>query len=116
MATIFHITTRDNWKRAEAERIYRAESLPTEGFIHCSTREQVVRTADRFFRGRRGLVLLSIDTERVAPEIRYENSEGDGQMFPHVYGELNTDAVTRVSEFEPDGEGLFALPELEGEE
>jgi uncharacterized protein (DUF952 family) len=114
MATIFHITTRKDWNRAQAEGIYRAESLATEGFIHCSTREQVVRTANRFFRAQKGLVLLSIDTDRVGPEIRYENSEGDGQMFPHIYGELNTTAVTRVSEFEPDGEGLFALPEESG--
>jgi uncharacterized protein (DUF952 family) len=111
MATIFHITTRDGWKRAEVEGIYRAESLAAEGFIHCSTREQVVRTANRFFRGHTGLVLLSIDTERVAAEIRYENSEGDGQMFPHIYGELNIDAVKRALEFEPDREGFFALPE-----
>lgn len=111
MATIFHITTRESWNGARAEGIYRAESLATEGFIHCSTREQVVRTANRFFRAQTGLVLLSIDADGVAPEIRYENSEGDGEMFPHIYGELNTDAVTRVSEFEPDGEGFFALPE-----
>lgn len=114
MATIFHITTRDSWKRAEAEGVYRAESLAVEGFIHCSTREQVVSTADRFYRGQKGLVLLGIDADRVAPEVRYENSEGDGRMFPHIYGELNTEAVTRVFEFEPDTEGFFALPEESG--
>jgi uncharacterized protein (DUF952 family) len=116
MATIFHITTRDGWNRAEAEGVYRAQSLPVEGFIHCSTREQVIGTANRFFRGQTGLALLCIDADRVAAEIRYENSEGDGRMFPHVYGELNLDAVTQVLEFEPDREGFFALPEAEGKE
>ncbi len=109
MATIFHITTREDWNRAQAEGVYRAESLATEGFIHCSTREQVVRTANRFFRAQTGLVLLSIDTDGVAPEIRYENSEGDGELFPHIYGELNTDAVEQVLGFEPDRAGHFAL-------
>lgn len=90
-----------------AEGNYRAPTFEAEGFIHCSTREQVIQVADRRFRGQSGLVLLFIETERVDAEIIYENLEGGPELFPHIYGELNTDAVAQVAEFAPDDDGYF---------
>lgn len=110
MATIFHITRRQEWDQAEEEGLYRPETFPTEGFIHCSTSEQVIQVANTRFRGQKGLVLLCVDTEKVGVEIRYENLEGGVQMFPHIYGELNIDAVVRVLEFQPGVDGYFSLP------
>ena len=110
MAIIFHITGREAWDRAKTEGLYRTEMLPVDGFIHCSTREQVIQVADSRFRGRTGLVLLLIDTDKVTAEIRYENLEGGREMFPHIYGGLDIDAVVRVEEFEPGPEGFFAPP------
>jgi uncharacterized protein (DUF952 family) len=111
MATIFHITTRGAWEAARPEGSYRPEAFAAEGFIHCSTRGQVVGVADARFRGRSGLVLLCIDTERVGPEIVYENLEGGRELFPHIYGELNADAVVDVLEFEPGADGYFSFPQ-----
>jgi len=110
MAIIFHITKREAWERAKGAGSYRPEMFPTEGFIHCSTREQVVQVADARFRGQTGLVLLSIDIDQVVPEIRYENLEGGQQLFPHIYGELNVQAVADVATFEPGADGFFTLP------
>jgi uncharacterized protein (DUF952 family) len=122
MAIIFHITTRTAWKNrpsladreggAEGAGAYRTEMFPIEGFIHCSTREQVIQVANIRFRGQTGLVLLSIDTDKVKAEIRNENLEGGEQMFPHIYGEINRDAVVLVTAFEPGADGYFALPTL----
>lgn len=83
--------------------------FPVEGFIHCSTRAQVIQVANARFQGQSGLVLLCIQTEKVAAAIVYENLEGGQQLFPHIYGELNTDAVVRTAEFAPDAAGLFTL-------
>ena len=110
MTTIFHITRRDEWERARREGVYRTESLASEGFIHCSRSDQVIRTADRLFRGQTGLVLLEIDARRVKAEIRYENCEGGQEAFSHIYGALNLDSVVRVSAFEPGADGTFAMP------
>ena len=112
MATIFHITKRAEWERAAQEGVYRAPSLATEGFIHCSTAEQVIRTANRLFAGQRGLVLLEIDTDQVKPEIRYENLEGGEEAFPHIYGALDVESVLRVLAFEPGADGSFAMPSI----
>lgn len=81
-----------------------------EGFIHCSTRKQVITVANARFRGQQGLVLLLIDTDKVKPEIVYENLEGGAQLFPHIYGKLNTDAVVEVATFKPGADDCFKLP------
>lgn len=113
MAIIFHITTRNLRERAAEQGTYRPEAFPVDGFIHCSTRDQVIQVANIRFRGQSGLVLLMIDTDKVKPEIIYENLEGGQQLFPHIYGGLNVDAVVEVVEFEPGADGYFSLPEDE---
>lgn len=109
MSLILHITDRVSWQQAEQLGVYQADSLRSEGFIHCSTPAQVVQTANRYFRGQSGLVLLCIDSDRAQAEIRYEGVAG-GEQFPHLYGPLNLDAVLQVLDFEPGLEGLFELP------
>lgn len=113
MPNIFHITTRDAWASCAADGAigkYQPEAFPIEGFIHCSTSQQVIQVANARFRRQSGLVLLSIDPELVRAEIVYENLEGGEQLFPHIYGELNNDAVVHVSAFEPGEDGTFTLP------
>jgi len=111
MAIIFHITTREAWQSAKPSATYNPELFPIEGFIHCSTRAQIIQIANLRFRGRTGLLLLSIDTNKVKPEIRYENLEGGQQQFPHIYGELSINAVVLVTAFEPAADGTFTLPD-----
>ena len=89
---------------------YKADSLESEGFIHCSTIAQLVGTANLIFKGHTDLVLLLIDTTKVAPEIKYENTVGGEELFPHVYGALNIDAVQKVITYLPNAEGEFELP------
>ena len=110
MATIYHIAKRVEWERAEREGIYRTQTLASEGFIHCSRSDQVIRVANGLFRGQTGLVLLEIDTRRVRAEIRHENCEGGQEVFPHIYGALDLGAVVRVLAFEPGEDGSFAMP------
>lgn len=102
MANIFHITTRDAWERALAAGTYTTPTLDAEGFIHCSHPHQLARVARERFRGQQNLVLLEIDPARVGPEIKHENTEGGTELFPHIYGPLDRDAVTRALPFDPD--------------
>ncbi len=111
MPIIYHITRRTDWEAALATGAYTANSLDAEGFIHCSTAGQVIATANRIFKGKRGLVVLCVDTDRVKPEIFYENLEGGKDLFPHVYGALEIAAVTAVHDFLPRDDGSFELPQ-----
>ena len=110
MPIIYHITRKSDWDAALASGSYTADSLATEGFIHCSTAEQVIATANRIFKGKRGLVLLSVDINRVKAEIYYENLEGGTNLFPHIYGALEIAAVIAVHDFPPRDDGSFELP------
>jgi uncharacterized protein (DUF952 family) len=105
---ILHICSSAAWA-ATKNGDYRCSSLDSEGFIHCSTPDQVVEVANHLFLGQRGLVLLVIDPERVIPNIRYEDA-GNGTLYPHIYGPLNVSAVTGIEPFEPTVEGKFELP------
>jgi uncharacterized protein (DUF952 family) len=109
MKTIYHITPRSNWQQAKATGSYRADSLDTEGFIHCSTSAQVVRTANLWFKNQTDLLLLFIDSDQVESEIRYDAVD-ENEKFPHIYGTLNNNAVFKVIEFEPREDGSFELP------
>jgi uncharacterized protein (DUF952 family) len=95
-APILHITTAAAWAEAEARGVYTADSLATEGFIHCSDPHQVMWVAQQRFSGRSDLVILYIDPSRLRDEVRYENLEGGTELFPHVYGPIPREVVIEV--------------------
>jgi uncharacterized protein (DUF952 family) len=105
---IFHITPRDHWLHDQNQRVYRADSLDSQGFIHCSFQNQLLRTANKWFQGQQDLVVLCIDSDRLTAELRLEESE-PGEIFPHLYGPLNLDAVSDVTALltKPNGEFEF---------
>jgi uncharacterized protein (DUF952 family)/(2Fe-2S) ferredoxin len=109
MNTILHITQRQAWATAKDLGTYRSNTLDTEGFMHCSTVAQVLGSANRFFKGQSDLVILKIDADRVTPEIRYEGADANN-LFPHIYGELNIDAVVGSINLESNPDGSFILP------
>lgn len=108
---ILHITTPEAWATAVAHGRYIPDSLQHEGFIHCSTLAQTAGTANKHYAGAAGLQLLCIDPQRLSAPLVYEDSYGSGQEFPHIYGPLNLDAVTRVLPFPPQADGTFILPQ-----
>ncbi len=108
---IVHITERSRWQTAQPTGTYRADSLATAGFIHCSRPAQVLWVAHNFYRGQTGLVLLCIDPDQVLPEIHYDTI-ATGAQFPHIYGPLNVAAVIQVLDFVPNDRGEFELPEF----
>ena len=110
MPVIYHITRRSDWTAALATGSYTADSLATEGFIHCSTAAQVIATANRLFKGRHDLIFLAIDSSKVGAHIRQENLEGGTDLFPHIYGALEVGAVVAVYPFAPRADGSFDPP------
>ena len=109
MPTILHMTTADDWVRAQPKGEYVIDSLETEGFIHCSLPRQVAGVANALYGSRTDLILLHINADLVAPDIRYE---GDPEAFPHIYGPLNLDAVVNVTPYPPGPDGNFSPPDV----
>ena len=95
---ILHITDKEAWVKAQANGIYRADTLESAGFIHCCRPEQLKGVLDKWFPGVQGLISLEVDTDKVRAKIVDENLEGGEEQFPHIYGPINLDAITDVKE------------------
>jgi uncharacterized protein (DUF952 family) len=117
---IYHITSRTAWLDARTRGDYRAESLETEGFIHCSTEKQVVPVAQKYYAGQSDLLLLVIEPSRLSADLRWEPPSGgapppgvpEGELFPHIYGPINLDAVVQVFDLQSDPDGTFKFPDF----
>ncbi|MGH2806781.1 MAG: DUF952 domain-containing protein [Actinomycetota bacterium] len=109
---IVHITSATQWERAAATGSYEADSLATEGFIHFSFPHQIVRVANAFYRGDPDLVVLVVDPGRLRAPLKFEVPEPGAPEYPHLYGELNIDAVTNVIPFVEGPDGYEVPAEL----
>ncbi|TNE46771.1 MAG: DUF952 domain-containing protein [Deltaproteobacteria bacterium] len=116
MSLLLHITTPQAWEEAQAQGEYKAPSLESEGFIHCSAIEQLVETANIHFKGQSALVVLVVDPTLVTAPIRYEEPAGSNRStnlrFPHVYGPIPSQAVVECVELPVDNDGRFHMPAL----
>jgi uncharacterized protein (DUF952 family) len=102
---IYHIVPRPAWEAAPAGP-FRADSLASEGFIHCSNQDQVARIANLFYAGAARLVVLCVDAGRLAAEVLDEDA-GIGEQFPHVYGPIEREAIVEVRPLQRDAEGRW---------
>ena len=108
---IFHITTASEWNAARSAGTYRASSLETEGFIHCSLPTQVNHVADWFYRDIPDLLLLCIDADALTSKVLWEASaDAFAGEFPHVYGPIALAAVRAAVPW-VRGEDGFEVPD-----
>ena len=95
---IYHLAEPDDW--AKSTDTYSPPGVEAEGFVHCSTAEQLPIVARERFRDHNGLVLLTIDPEGLDHEsLVYEDLHASGEVFPHVYGGLPTSAVVATGPY-----------------
>ncbi len=105
LQTIYHITSRAAWEQAQKAGEYRAESLDSQGFIHLSQAHQVLGVLKAFYADQFGLVVLVVEVNRLKTGLKLEppvhpkpgaSLPPENELFPHLYGPLNLDAVMRV--------------------
>lgn len=95
MTDLLHISTPAGWAAARAAGEVAPDSLAVEGFVHCSTRDQLAGTLARHFAGAGELVVLVLDPDALGADLRWEESR-PGERFPHVYGPIPVGAVVAV--------------------
>lgn len=109
---IYHLTTPTHWSRFGPGEGYVSETFDQEGFIHLSTESQVPGVLQRYYWGVPRLLKLHVDEMKLTAELKYEPATG-GELFPHLYGPLNREAVARVEEItQPLSVGLVLFPGL----
>ncbi len=92
---IYHVVTEQNWQKALQQGFYEADSLALEGFIHTSKAEQVPGVLERYYKNKTGLLLLHIDETKLTAPLKFELAPSINEVFPHIYGRLNIDAVVK---------------------
>jgi uncharacterized protein (DUF952 family) len=112
MPAIFKICPAPHWRDAERVGVFCGSELDRrDGFIHFSTAAQAVETAAKHFAGQSNLVLVRVDTDRLGDKLKWEVSRG-GALFPHLYGDLDLAAVTRVNPLPLGADGSHMFPPL----
>ena len=94
---IYHVALPSVWERYKTKPSYQPDSLATEGFIHCSYQSQLEGVLERYFSGVEKVMILTIDTDKLFSKLVKEPSTND-ELFPHIYGRLNLNAVVDVQE------------------
>lgn len=107
---IYHIVAAEEWRDQRSNQPYEADSLASEGFIHCTGEvERLLWVAERFYREQPGdFFVLVINTDALQSPLRWE--EADNHLFPHIYGPINMDAVAQIVPFPRGDSGAFLPP------
>jgi uncharacterized protein (DUF952 family) len=113
LSIIYHIAFRSDWEEALRNGEYRmstlGKTLEEEGFIHASTSRQVAPVANLLYPEGSDLLVLEIDTDRLYFEVRYDYVADQNELFPHIYGPLNTGAVVRTHRLTRGDDGQFSF-------
>jgi len=96
---IFHIAAKTDVPNNKIFSEYRCDSLATEGFIHCCEAHQLSGVVSRYYQDNDDVVLLELDVDKLEPALIRENTVGGSELFPHLYGPINAEAVIAVIPF-----------------
>lgn len=109
--TILHLATAADWEAARGTGTYEVSSrgltLAQQGYVHCSTAEQLPGVvATHYADVTEPLVLLELEEsllEAAGSPVKWEPVPGAAQPFPHVYGPILPTCVVSVSPFRHPG-------------
>lgn len=107
--TIYLVKPKGAWEADFHDGFFGWATLKAEGFLHAADIHTVLDVANRKFAEETAMVLVTVAGERVTAQIRWEGKP-EGVRYPHIYGLLNADAVTEVTDLEKDAKGQYKLP------
>ena len=94
---VYRLILRPDWAAAQDAGIAPLRAVDrADGYLHLSTRAQVIETANRHFAGATDLLALEIPLDAIADKVKFEPAPKRGEDFPHLYGALSVADVTRV--------------------
>ena len=94
---VYRLATRAEWIEAqETGRVPLRDIDEKDGYIHLSTRDQLLETARLHFAGERDLLALEIPLQQIATHVRFELAPKRGEEFPHLYASLEHGWVSRA--------------------
>ena len=101
----YHLVPSEVWGAANGEW-YTPEAYDADGFIHCTNgTDEIVKVGNMFYTGDpRDFLLLELKVAQIASDWRYDV---EGEVYPHIYGPLNTSAIVRELKVVRGEDGAF---------
>ncbi len=108
---IFHLVTKRKWREYQRNGFYSPKDplLPKDEttWVECLKASQVEGAANSRFQGRKSLLMLVVDSRRLAGKMEYR--EVEGERLPMVEGGINLDAILDKIELIPNNKGEFEI-------
>jgi uncharacterized protein (DUF952 family) len=109
---LFHIVEKKQWDESLKNGVYGDFWIKKDGFIHCSTLEQLIDVANNNLKSiNERLIVLCIDTNLLKTELRWEKNLKNGITFPHIYGLMDIRAVINTVDIKKNSAGDFYMPD-----
>jgi uncharacterized protein (DUF952 family) len=96
---IYKICTAELWEETQRKGEFLGMPIDTkDGYIHFSTAEQQAETVRKYFSGRTGLVVLTVESDILGNALRWEPSSSGSRPgnFPHLYRSLKATEILRA--------------------
>ncbi|EGG83289.1 hypothetical protein HMPREF9477_01050 [Lachnospiraceae bacterium 2_1_46FAA] len=93
---ILHCIKEKLYEEMREDRYFGKVLLKNNPFIHCSSIEYFWRVSPHFDNEKEKLVLLVIDTDNLDVPVKWEDLEGCGREYPHIYGLVKMEAIKNV--------------------
>ena len=87
--SLYRVVSREDWEQAQRlGRVPRCGSDERDGFVHLSTEETVIETANLYFELSEAPLALEIDPKHLGNDLKWERVASRGDVaFPHLYAE-----------------------------
>jgi uncharacterized protein (DUF952 family) len=107
---VYKIMSAAELTRMQRDGVFRGSPADiADGYIHLSCASQLPATLDKHYSGVAGLMVVAVDLSRLGDTVRWEPAR-DGQLFPHIHGDLPVAAVISVASLERTPDGTVRLP------
>jgi uncharacterized protein (DUF952 family) len=107
---VYKVLRRAEWMAAQVTGVFTGSPADArDGFIHLSAAHQVRGVCERHFAGEDDLMLLTVDSDRLGPALKWETSH-KGEAYPHLYGTLPLALVGAVAEIRRGADGRLKFP------
>jgi uncharacterized protein (DUF952 family) len=112
MSKIYKILPKTEWDSARVVGAFAGSAVDlADGFIHFSGHDTAQRTAELYFKGQAGLMLLTVEADDLGEALKWEASRG-GALFPHLFRDLRVEEVLAERALELGADGAPILGEL----
>eukprot|EP01089_Gocevia_fonbrunei_P014901 TRINITY_DN4220_c0_g1_i1.p1 TRINITY_DN4220_c0_g1~~TRINITY_DN4220_c0_g1_i1.p1 ORF type:complete len:128 (-),score=27.63 TRINITY_DN4220_c0_g1_i1:33-416(-) len=119
---LYHMVEKSRWEEHvnnTPTSLYFPQTYKVDGFTHAAKhKERLLMVANQFYTDSKAdWIVLEINEKKLSNEVKYEspapvgdkqsNPEWENQLFPHIYGGIDVDAVTNTFPLLRDGAGKF---------